>query len=545
MRHPGRHDADRGRRSSSPSVAPAEPRRQATTVDGRRSRSRAASRRRSACPSPSSPTARARRSSATARRSSPTGRSAATRRCASGSPSATASSPARVAASRTARCRASSSSPSSSCQPARARARRGADVRPAAEDPRGASAPRSSRCRWTTTASSSTRSSARSRRARSRRSSTRSRPSRTRAAARSRRERRRRARRARARARAARARGRPVRPRALRGRARRRRSSSSTAATTSSTPRRSRRRSRPGSASATSCCRRRSRAQIEALAVSTYISPALSTQATVHEFLRRGHFEPNLERVARPAAARAATRCSRRSSSTCPDGATWSRPEGGYFIWLDLRRRRRGRAARARGSAPASRSCKGTDFFADGSGTRSLRLAFSFVSPDEIAEGVARLAGLLRGAPAPARALAATAGSRRRSPTARPSRISQTSDTLRGRRTRSGAGTDLRFSSTNAIAYAASRTSTMMRSVELRLPRLLRLSGVERAGFAGNARARCLRGCVVRRRGRGTSRGCCGGASVPRSRGGRWGRRSRRGGRRGPRGGNSSHYRLL
>jgi DNA-binding transcriptional MocR family regulator len=48
---------------------------------------------------------------------------------------------------------------------------------------------------------------------------------------------------------------------------------------------------------------------------------------------------------------------------------------------------------------------KGTDFFADGSGTKSLRLAFSFVSPEEIADGVEKLAGLLRGAPSPASAL--------------------------------------------------------------------------------------------------------------------------------------------
>ena len=38
---------------------------------------------------------------------------------------------------------------------------------------------------------------------------------------------------------------------------------------------------------------------------------------------------------------------------------------------------------------------KGSDFFADGSGRRALRLAFSFVSPDEIAEGVSRLAAAL------------------------------------------------------------------------------------------------------------------------------------------------------
>jgi len=39
---------------------------------------------------------------------------------------------------------------------------------------------------------------------------------------------------------------------------------------------------------------------------------------------------------------------------------------------------------------------KGTDFFPGGNdGERSLRLAFSFVSPDEIAAGVATLASLL------------------------------------------------------------------------------------------------------------------------------------------------------
>ena len=87
-----------------------------------------------------------------------------------------------------------------------------------------------------------------------------------------------------------------------------------------------------------------------------------------------------------------------------PEGATWSRPEGGYFIWLDLPDATPATCSRAP-KPRASRSCKGTDFFADGSGTQSLRLAFSFVSPEEIADGVARLAGLLRGAPSPASAL--------------------------------------------------------------------------------------------------------------------------------------------
>jgi 2-aminoadipate transaminase len=142
--------------------------------------------------------------------------------------------------------------------------------------------------------------------------------------------------------------------------------------------------------------------QIEALAVSTYISPPFMTQATVHEFLRRGNFEPNLERV------RGLLRARRDAmleslESYMPDGATWSRPEGGYFIWLDLAEEAGDLLSRAEQAGVTF--VPGTDFFADGGGTRSLRLAFSFVTPAEIADGVVRLAGLLRGAPSPTPAL--------------------------------------------------------------------------------------------------------------------------------------------
>ena len=134
-------------------------------------------------------------------------------------------------------------------------------------------------------------------------------------------------------------------------------------------------------------------AQVEARAVSTYISPPFMTQATVHEFLRRGNFQPNLERV------RGLLRVRRDAmldalEQHLPEGAEWSRPEGGYFVWVDLP-----------GDAPSLADAEaagvtfvpGQDFFADGSGASSMRLAFSFVSPDEIAEGVTRLAPLLAG----------------------------------------------------------------------------------------------------------------------------------------------------
>src|SRR5436190_22714995 len=139
-------------------------------------------------------------------------------------------------------------------------------------------------------------------------------------------------------------------------------------------------------------------ASIEALAVSTYISPPFLTQAAVHEFVRRGNFEPNLERVRGLLRARRDAMLEALEEHM-PDGATWSRPEGGYFVWLDLPDEAGDLLACA--EAAGVTFVRGTDFFADGSGTRSLRLAFSFVSPQEITDGIEILAGLVRRAPVP------------------------------------------------------------------------------------------------------------------------------------------------
>ena len=134
-------------------------------------------------------------------------------------------------------------------------------------------------------------------------------------------------------------------------------------------------------------------AELEALAVSTYITPALLGEATVYEFLRRGAFEPNLDRV------RGLLRERRDAmlgalESELGGRAFWSRPEGGYFLWLDLgvdTAELLGRAEQA-----GVTFIKGTDFFPPGEGgEQSARLAFSFVSPAEITEGIGRLAALV------------------------------------------------------------------------------------------------------------------------------------------------------
>jgi len=132
--------------------------------------------------------------------------------------------------------------------------------------------------------------------------------------------------------------------------------------------------------------------QIEGLAVSTYISPPFLTQATVHEFVRRGNFEPNLVRINGLLRARRDAMLEALEVQL-PDGAAWTRPEGGYFVWVDLPNGVDTGDLLPRAEAAGVTFVKGTDFFPRGhGGEHSLRLAFSFVSPEEIAEGVELLA---------------------------------------------------------------------------------------------------------------------------------------------------------
>jgi 2-aminoadipate transaminase len=138
-------------------------------------------------------------------------------------------------------------------------------------------------------------------------------------------------------------------------------------------------------------------AELEALAVSTYITPVLLGQATVLEFVRRGNFEPNLERV------RGLLRARRDAMLDALEqelpSATWSHPEGGYFVWLEVPREIE--------DVPGVAFVKGTDF---GGAPNTARLAFSYVSPDEIREGIRRLSAAGVGSGAAAAAAPASRG---------------------------------------------------------------------------------------------------------------------------------------
>jgi 2-aminoadipate transaminase len=128
---------------------------------------------------------------------------------------------------------------------------------------------------------------------------------------------------------------------------------------------------------------------LELAANGTYIGPVLLGQAAAHEFVSRGLFEPNLERVRELIGMRRDAMLAALDREL-PSVRT-TRPEGGYFLWAELG----GVDATdllARAEAAGVTFVKGTDFGGD---PDTLRLAYSFVSVDEITEGVSRLAAAL------------------------------------------------------------------------------------------------------------------------------------------------------
>ncbi len=138
---------------------------------------------------------------------------------------------------------------------------------------------------------------------------------------------------------------------------------------------------------------------IEELVLSNYVSPAIFVEAALLEFLTSGRFEPNLEtvrdglRLRRDAMLAALAR-------EMPEGTGWSRPEGGYFLWLDLPSAVAADTLLARAGEEDVVFIKGADFFFHGGGEESARLAFSFATAHEIDEGITRLGQLVREAAA-------------------------------------------------------------------------------------------------------------------------------------------------
>jgi 2-aminoadipate transaminase len=78
-----------------------------------------------------------------------------------------------------------------------------------------------------------------------------------------------------------------------------------------------------------------------------------------------------------------------------PADVTWTHPEGGFFVWVTLPGYVDTRPLLAEAVERGVTFVPGSDFYPDGRGANSLRIAFCYEEPVQIAEGVRRIAEVL------------------------------------------------------------------------------------------------------------------------------------------------------
>jgi 2-aminoadipate transaminase len=131
--------------------------------------------------------------------------------------------------------------------------------------------------------------------------------------------------------------------------------------------------------------------KMEILKQSLDLCTSSLNQLIAAEFLRTGFFEKHIEVIKKDYRIKKNTMVG-ALEKYMPEGVTWTNPEGGLFLWVRL---------------PESMSADdmfqdalkenvayviGSAFHSDGSGKNTMRLNFSFASPEQIDEGIKRLA---------------------------------------------------------------------------------------------------------------------------------------------------------
>lgn len=122
-------------------------------------------------------------------------------------------------------------------------------------------------------------------------------------------------------------------------------------------------------------------------------SPLL--QAALHRFLSEGGLEEHLARV-RPVYRERRDAMLAALALHFPQEATWSRPEGGLFVWVTLPRAVDSRELFAMAQREGVLFSSGETFRQNPGGIPALRLTYSAVTAAEIETGVATLGRLVR-----------------------------------------------------------------------------------------------------------------------------------------------------
>lgn len=137
-------------------------------------------------------------------------------------------------------------------------------------------------------------------------------------------------------------------------------------------------------------------AELADFAIDTYIGPVFPTQGIVYEYCRAGLLEPNIERLKALYAPRLSATLA--ALERYLPGATWSHPEGGFYVGVTLPKECTMELLLPRAADAGLKLSDGRGFYPNSKdGDRFLRIPFCSVTPEEIHTGIARLAELIEG----------------------------------------------------------------------------------------------------------------------------------------------------
>lgn len=130
--------------------------------------------------------------------------------------------------------------------------------------------------------------------------------------------------------------------------------------------------------------------QVAKIAEDTYISPALLAHGIVYEFCNSGALPAQVERLKALYAPRLEA-CLAALDHHLP-GSNPTRPDGGFFLSITLPEGATTAQVMAQAKTHNLNLASGQAFFPDGGGERFLRLPYCALTPEEIDEGIRRLA---------------------------------------------------------------------------------------------------------------------------------------------------------
>jgi len=128
----------------------------------------------------------------------------------------------------------------------------------------------------------------------------------------------------------------------------------------------------------------------------TYINASYLNQAIIYEFIDRGWLEPNLAALRELYEPRLDATLGALDQHFS-DIATWWKPDGGFFVGVNLNAPVDTDELLARAAAANLALTDGRGFYPDRDVEGFVRLPFCALTPEEIQSGVARLADVLHG----------------------------------------------------------------------------------------------------------------------------------------------------